>query len=195
MDKNFNRNPKGSNQWELRSNTELQKIIDEYPHYTKKDLRGEGSQNPKKENALLTRKETERPGLIFHQIGIRTKMDIIIKHSTNESIKEFNQKKINLGILKNRARQKKIRDNMTQAEKNQFYKNQYKKLTPYQIERKNERNREYYWNFSNQKKLIKKERDKVAARNRWANISEKELKIKRERDREFKKNNKKSNEN
>ena len=41
-------NPKGKNQHELRSNKELQKIIDKYPLYTKKDFRGEGKLNPKK---------------------------------------------------------------------------------------------------------------------------------------------------
>ena len=50
MKKNYNRNPKGSNQWVLRSNQEIQSIIDKHPSWTKKDFRGEGKQNPKKEN-------------------------------------------------------------------------------------------------------------------------------------------------
>ena len=55
--KDFNRNPNGSNQWILRSNEEIQKIIDKYPKYwIKKDFRGEGKNN---KNRILTRKETE----------------------------------------------------------------------------------------------------------------------------------------
>ena len=51
--KDFNRNPNGSNQWILRSNEEIQKIIDKYPKYwTKKDFRGEGKNN---KNRILTR--------------------------------------------------------------------------------------------------------------------------------------------
>ena len=60
--KNYNRNPKGHNQWVLRSNEEIQKIIDNHPTWTKKDFRGEGKKNKVK---ILTRKETEREGLIF----------------------------------------------------------------------------------------------------------------------------------
>ena len=45
--KNFNRNPEGYNQWELRSNVEVQIIIDQKPTWTKKDFRGEGKLNPK----------------------------------------------------------------------------------------------------------------------------------------------------
>ena len=45
---NFNRNPKGTNQWALRSNEEIQKIIDKHPTWTKKDFRGEGKLNPHK---------------------------------------------------------------------------------------------------------------------------------------------------
>jgi len=69
--KNFNRNPEGYNQWELRSNVEVQIIIDQKPTWTKKDFRGEGKLNPKKETALLTRTETDRPDLKFGQIGRR----------------------------------------------------------------------------------------------------------------------------
>ena len=49
MKKDFNRNPKGANQWNLRSNDEVQKIINSYPsNWTKKDFRGEGINNSKK---------------------------------------------------------------------------------------------------------------------------------------------------
>ena len=40
--KNFNRNPEGNNQWEARSDAEVQRIIDQKPTWTKKDFRGEG---------------------------------------------------------------------------------------------------------------------------------------------------------
>ena len=45
MVKNFNRNPKGSNQWITRSDEEIQKIINQNPTWTKKDFRGEGKNN------------------------------------------------------------------------------------------------------------------------------------------------------
>ena len=64
---NFNRNPNGSNQWKTRSNEEIQKIINRHPkHWTKKDFRGEGKNN---QNKILTRKETERTGLVFGSAG------------------------------------------------------------------------------------------------------------------------------
>ena len=67
MKKDFNRNPKGANQWNLISNDEVQKIINSYPsNWTKKDFRGEGINNSKK---ILSRKETERPGLKFGHTG------------------------------------------------------------------------------------------------------------------------------
>ena len=109
--KDFNRNPNGSNQWILRSNEEIQKIIDKYPTWTKKDFRGEGKLNPKKENALLTRKETERPRLKFGHYGKRkVAINEIYKHSTEESIKEFENKQIDEDTFRNRARTKKQRD-------------------------------------------------------------------------------------
>ena len=55
----------------LRTIKELQEIIDKYPNYTKKDFRGEGKLNSKK---ILTRKETERPGLIFGFYGKRKQL-------------------------------------------------------------------------------------------------------------------------
>ena len=43
MKKNYNRNPRGYNQWTLRKDEEIQKIINQYPNFwTKKDFRGEG---------------------------------------------------------------------------------------------------------------------------------------------------------
>ncbi len=70
MVKNFNRNPKGSNQWITRSDEEIQKIINQHPTWTKKDFRGEGKNNKTK---ILTRSETERQGLVFKNIGNQKK--------------------------------------------------------------------------------------------------------------------------
>ena len=58
MKKDFNRNPAGNNQWKLRSNEEIQKIINKYPdHWTKKDFRGEGKNNSKKYYLKVRQKE------------------------------------------------------------------------------------------------------------------------------------------
>ena len=111
MKKNYNRNPKGLNQWVVRSNQEIQIIINKYPTWCKKDYRGEGKLNPKKENALLTRKETERQGLKFGHYGKRKALiKEIYKHSTSKSIKEYENKQIDEDTFRNRARIKKQRD-------------------------------------------------------------------------------------
>ena len=73
--KDFNRNPSGKNQYtaNMRTNAEIQKIIDSKPkNWTKKDFRGEGKLNQEK---ILTRKETDRPGLKFYFSGKRTFKD------------------------------------------------------------------------------------------------------------------------
>ena len=89
----------------------IQSIIGKHPSWTKKDFRGEGKQNPKKENALLSRKETERPGLKFGHYGKRkASIKEIYKHSTYESIKEYENKQIDENTFRNRARTKKQRD-------------------------------------------------------------------------------------
>ena len=60
-------NPLQKNQHFLRTTEEIQSIIGSYPdNWTKKDFRGEGKNNQKK---ILTRKETERPGLVFGATG------------------------------------------------------------------------------------------------------------------------------
>ena len=142
--KNFNRNPEGYNQWELRSSAEVQRIIDQKPTWTKKDFRGEGKLNPKKENKLLTRKETDRPDLKFGQIGRRKKpLKEIFKHSTAESIAEFNSKQIDEDTFRSRAKQKKIRDDMSLAERKEFDKKSYAELTEDQLEAKRIRNIKY----------------------------------------------------
>ena len=132
------------NQCELRSNVEVQRIIDQKPTWTKKDFRGEGKLNPKKENALLRRTETDRPDLKFGQIGRRKKpLKEIYKHSTAESIAEFNSKQIDEDTLRNRAKQKKIRDDMSSSERKYFYKKEYAQLTEDQLEAKRIRNIKY----------------------------------------------------
>ena len=143
MKKNYNRNPKGTNQWVLRSNEEIQEIIDKHPTWTKKDFRGEGKLNPNKKNALLTRKETERSTLKFHTTGKRSNMIKILKHSTLGSIAEFKSGKINLNTLRNRSSTKRIRDLMTESEKKAYDKKVYYNLTEAQLEEKRIRDKKY----------------------------------------------------
>ena len=119
--KDFNRNPNGSNQWETRSKETLQEIINSHPsNWTKKDFRGEGVNNKKK---ILTRKETERPGLVFGHSG-KTKQSLkeVYKFSTYESINEFEKRLIDEDTFRNRARTKKQRDLMPLYKKKAFYK-------------------------------------------------------------------------
>ena len=143
MKKNFNRNPEGHNQWILRSNEEIQKIIDKHPTWTKKDFRGEGKLNPNKRNAILTRKETERSSLKFQITGKRSNMTKILKHSTSRSIIEFKSGKIDLYTLRNRSSTKRIRDNMTENEKKTYDKKIYYNLTEEQLEEKRIRDKKY----------------------------------------------------
>ena len=90
MATSFNRNPLGSNQYILRTDEEIQAIIDSYPdNWTKKDFRGEGKLNNIK---ILTRKETERPGLKFKFTGKRT-----FKDPNVENIKRAKKIKISQG--------------------------------------------------------------------------------------------------
>ena len=141
----FNRNPEGTNQHVLRSDAELQKIIDSKPkNWTKKDFRGEGKLNIKK---LLTRKETDRPGLIFYQSGKRINMKNILNYSTEESIKEFKKGEIDFETLKNRSSTIKWRSNMTDEERELYDKKIYANLTEKQLEDKRERQKNYYNKF------------------------------------------------
>tara|TARA_Y100001951_G_C11292417_1_gene273129 strand:- start:706 stop:2352 length:1647 start_codon:yes stop_codon:yes gene_type:complete len=90
MATSFNRNPLGSNQFILRTDEEIQAIIDSYPdNWTKKDFRGEGKLNKIK---ILTRKETERPGLKFKFEGKRK-----FKEPNLENIKRAKKIKIAQG--------------------------------------------------------------------------------------------------
>ena len=68
MSRDTNRNPEGFNQWVKRTDEEIQVIINKHPNFTKKDFRGKGKLNSRK---ILTRKETERPGLKFGLYGKR----------------------------------------------------------------------------------------------------------------------------
>ena len=77
MKNKYNRNPKGINQWEVRTNAEIQKIINSYPvKWTKRDFRGEGKYNSQK---ILTRKETEKPGLKFSHTGNKKHLEEVIQ--------------------------------------------------------------------------------------------------------------------
>ena len=58
--KSYNRNPEGHNQWILRSNDEIQKIIDKHPTWTKKDFRGEGKLNPNKKRSNCSECDIDR---------------------------------------------------------------------------------------------------------------------------------------
>ncbi len=116
MKKDFNRNPAGHNQWQLRSNEEIQKIINKYPdHWTKKDFRGEGKNNSKK---ILSKTETEREGLIFKHSGkAKQLLKEVYKYSTEESINQFENNLISEEVFRDRARVKKQRDLMPVKEK------------------------------------------------------------------------------
>ncbi|AFS47944.1 hypothetical protein HIMB5_00012000 [alpha proteobacterium HIMB5] len=141
--KDFNRNPKGTNQWVLRTDEELQKIIDSKPrNWTKKDFRGETKLNKIK---YLTRKETDRPGLKFYHSGKRINMSNIIKHSTKESIDQYKKGEIDINTFKNRASTKKIRDQMSTKEKEEYDKKIYANLTEEQLEAKRERQKKWYY--------------------------------------------------
>lgn len=108
MKKNFNRNPNGINQWEVRTNAEIQKIINSYPvKWTKRDFRGEGKYNSQK---ILTRKETEKPGLKFSHTGNKKHLEEVYKHSTSESIYDFKKGLIEEDTLRIRAKSKRQRD-------------------------------------------------------------------------------------
>ena len=142
MKKNYNRNPDGYNQWTLRTDEEVQKIINKYPKFwTKKDFRGEGVNNSKK---ILTKTETGRPDLKFGQTG-RGKQSLkeVYKHSTPESIIEFKKKLISEETFRDRARVEKQRDLMSFNKKKQKDKERYVKLTDKQLEVKRRSNKEY----------------------------------------------------
>ena len=142
MKKNYNRNPDGYNQWTLRTDEEVQKIINKCPkHWTKKDFRGEGINNSKK---ILTKTETQRPGLKFGQAGRgKQPLEEVYKYSTAESIVEFEKKLISEETFRDRARVKKQRDLMSLNKKKQKNKERHANLTDKQLENKRRRNKAY----------------------------------------------------
>ena len=139
--KNFVRNPKGLNQWNLRSVNEIQKIINSKPEYwTKKDFRGEGKNNKKK---ILTRKETERTNLIFGYSGNKNPLVEVYKYSTSDSILRFEKGIITEENFRNNAKSKKKRDEMLIHLKKKHYKERHLKLTENQLIKKRKRDKEY----------------------------------------------------
>ena len=140
--KDFNRNPNGSNQWEIRSQEEIQEIINSHPsNWTKKDFRGEGKLNSKK---ILTRKETERPGLKFGHHGNKIHISEVYKHSTSESIERFEQGEITEQNFRNNSKSKKKRDEMPLYLKKRNNRERNENLSEDQLTEKRRRDREYY---------------------------------------------------
>ena len=88
-------NPKGRNQYTLRSNRELQRIINKYPYWTKKDFIGEGKLNPIKKNRILTRTEADRPDLKFHKVGRRLTNKNIAKYLNKINFNELKKDRLN----------------------------------------------------------------------------------------------------
>ena len=144
--KDFNRNPKGTNQWKLRTDKELQNIINSKPrNWTKKDFRGEGKLNKKK---LMTRKETDRKTLKFYQKGRIYKRNLKdhFNNSTEESIKEFQKGEIDFETFKNRSSTIKWRDKMSESERKIYDKKIYAtiKNNEERLEEKRKRQKKWY---------------------------------------------------
>ena len=72
------KDPQQKNQYVMRTNEEIQEIIDnpKYKNYTRKNFRNE---------KILTRKETERDGLNFKNFGKKTKVDKRAKQNIKQS--------------------------------------------------------------------------------------------------------------
>ena len=144
--KDYNRNPKGTNQWKLRTDKELQDIINSKPrNWTKKDFRGEGKLNKKK---LMTRKESDRKTLKFYQTG-RTYVRNLKDHfnnSTEESIKEFQKGEIDFETLKNRSSTIKWRNKMSKSERKIYDKKIYAEIkkNDEKLEEKRKRQKKWY---------------------------------------------------
>ena len=144
--KDYNRNPKGTNQWKLRTDKELQDIINSKPrNWTKKDFRGEGKLNKKK---LMTRKESDRKTLKFYQTG-RTYLRNLKDHfnnSTEESIKEFQKGEIDFETLKNRSSTIKWRNKMSENKRKIYDKKIYAgiKNNAERLEEKRKRQKKWY---------------------------------------------------
>ena len=152
--KEFNRNPKGNNQWELRTDEELQKIIDSKPsNWTKKDFRGEGKNNKTK---ILTRKETERENLVFKNKVHRKRFENnklqcsicrIFKpldEFPNDAHGWKNKKRSNCSECDS-DRNFNFLNNMSNNKRKKFYKNIYENLTQEQLEAKRDRQKKWYY--------------------------------------------------
>lgn len=140
-----------NNQYNRRSDEELQKIIDSKPkNWTKKDFLGEGKLNDQK---LLTRKETDRKTLKFYQTGKRINMKNIFDNSTEESIGEFKKGKIDFVTLKNRSSTIKWRSDMSNHERKLYDKEMWKKIKsdPDKLEAKRQRQRNYFSKYLKKK--------------------------------------------
>ena len=184
----FNRNPKGNNQWVLRSDDVIQKIIDKYPTWTKTDFIGRGKLNPDEKNALLTRTEVDRENLVFGQMGKRRRLlKEIYKLSTKANILKFENEEIDEDTFRKNALSKSYRDKMSQSEKKKKEKLRYQNLTEEQLEEKRERNRDYIKNLSGKKLEKIKISETKRQKKRWANMSEAQKEIKREGDRIYQK--------
>ena len=144
--KDYNRNLKGTNQWKLRTDKELQDIINSKPrNWTKKDFRGEGKLNKKK---IMTRKETDRKTLKFYQTG-RTYVRNLKDHfnnSTEESIEEFRKSEIDFETLKNRSSTIKWRNKMSENERKIYDKKIYAEIKKdnEKLEEKRKRQKKWY---------------------------------------------------
>ena len=148
---NYNNSLK-KNQYEIRTNEEIQKIINSYPsHYSKKDFRGEGANNLKK---ILTRKETERDGLVFGTYGrlkkyqngklqcsICKKFKLEEDFPTDNNVKS-NKKRSNCKVCEVKRYQNYL-NGMSSIKKEKMYKERYANLTKAQLEDKRERDRKY----------------------------------------------------
>ena len=144
--KDYNRNPKGTNQWKLRTDKELQDIINSKPrNWTKKDFRGEGKLNKKK---LMTRKETDRKTLKFYQKGRVYKRNLKdhFNNSTEESIKEFQKGEIDFETLKNRSSTIKWRNKMSENKRKIYDKKIYAEIknNAERLEEKRKRQKKWY---------------------------------------------------
>ncbi len=152
MKNKYNRNPLGSNQWEMRSNEEIQKIIDSYPSdWSKKDFRGEGSKNKKK---ILTKHETQREGLVFGVIGRHKKYkNGKLQCSICKEFKFEDDFPIDNNVISNKRRSnckscevkryQNYTSSFSQSKLSQMYQERYKNLTEEQLEAKRKRDKKY----------------------------------------------------
>ena len=150
--KNYNRNPRGSNQWEVRTNEEIQKIINSYPSdWSKKDFRGEGTKNSKK---ILTRHETQREGLIFGVIGRNKKYENgKLQCSICKEFKVEDDYPVDNNVISNKRRSnckscevkryQNYTSSLSKTKLRQMYQRRYRNLTEEQLELKRKRDKEY----------------------------------------------------